>query len=177
MYEDETEEHASGPHVPIGRYRARAISDSAQLGRSEKGTEFIALVFEIIDESYPHLKGQFLQWRGYFTEKAESKTLESLRLAGWSNDEIDEPQGIGDTEVDITVEHKPWSDGKKITARVAWVNRPGTGPKVKSPMSPADKKAFAAKMKGKAILSRQGSATPKPKNSAPSTKVEDDLPF
>ncbi|HEX4462931.1 MAG TPA: hypothetical protein VIA18_33385 [Polyangia bacterium] len=123
-------------------------------------------------------EGASLPWYGYFTDKTKKRTLESLRLAGWSNDDIGEIEGFGDTEVDIVVGHNTWEG--KTSARVDWVNRAGSGGiALKSPMNDAERKAFAAKLKGDVVQSRKSiapanKATPKTESQP---KTDDDLPF
>lgn len=186
MYENDDSDPINGPRVAEGTYRALGVPGSAQLGETENGNPQLAASFKIMDESHA---GECVPWYGYFTEKTEKRTLESLRLAGWSNDDIGNIEGFGDAEVDIVVEHNEWNG--KVSARVAWVNRPGSGVALKNPMNETARKAFAAKMKGKAVASRQGAAPAAPakslpKKSAAQQKVEsafpaapadDDLPF
>lgn len=156
---EDSDDPIRGPSIPRGTYRARGVAGSAQLGTTEGGNPQIAASFEILDETF---EGKTVPWYGYFTEKTQKRTLESLRLAGWSNDDIDNMEGFGDTEVDIVVEHNEWEG--KVTARVAWVNRAGSGGlALKSPMSPDQRKAFASKIKGMAVLSRQAAEKEKSK--------------
>lgn len=180
-YGNDDNDSASGPRVPSGTYRARGVPGSAQLGKTDAGNPQLAASFEIIDESHA---GTFVPWYGYFTDKTKKRTLESLRLAGWSNDDIGEIEGFGDTEVDIVVEHNEWEG--KVSARVAWVNRPGSGGiALKSPMNEAERKAFAAKLKGEAVQSRKSVApvTTAKNGGAPAKKPpvqpapDDDIPF
>jgi hypothetical protein len=160
---EENDDPVRGPNVPEGTYRARGVPGSVQLGTTDNGNPQIAGSFEILDE--PHA-GKTVSWYGYFTEKTQKRTMESLRLAGWSNDDLDNIEGFGDAEVDIVVEHNEWQG--KVSARVAWVNRLGSsGLALKSPMSADQRKAFAAKMKGMAVLSRQAAEKEKPKPAAP----------
>lgn len=164
--EDEGES-TGGALTPIGTYRARGVAGSAQLGKTDAGAPQIAAAYEITAEG-PH-QGTTLPWFGFFTDKTKKRTLESLRLSGWSNDDIGEIEGFGDTEVDIVVGHSTWEG--KTSARVDWVNRAGSGGiALKSPMNDAERKAFAAKLKGDAVQSRKSvapttTAKPTPKAS------------
>lgn len=182
-HDDDGSDQGSGPLTPRGTYRARGISGTAQLGKTEGGAPQLAAAFEITEG--PHT-GTSLPWYGYFTDRTKKRTLESLRLAGWSNDDIGEIEGFGDAEVDIVVGHNTWEG--KTTARVDWVNRAGSGGiALKSPMNDAERKAFAAKLKGDVVRSRK-SVAPVAKaparngGKAPTSEpvppvADDDIPF
>jgi hypothetical protein len=180
-YGDDSNDQADVSLTPKGTYRARGVAGTAQLGKTENGAAQLAAAFEISEGPYA---GTTLPWYGYFTDKTKKRTLESLRLAGWSNDDIGEIEGFGDTEVDIVVGHNTWEG--KTTARVDWVNRAGSGGiALKSPMNDAEKRAFAAKLKGEAVQSRKSVApatkVPPKKNGKPAEEpppaVDDDIPF
>jgi hypothetical protein len=175
------------PDIPEATYRARGAIGSAQLGHTNDGAPQLAAAFIISEGEHA---GKSVPWYGYFTDKTKKRTLESLRIAGWSNDDIGDIEGFGDTEVDIVVEHNEW-DGK-VTARVAWVNRAGSGGvALRNPMSDAERKAFAAKLKGDAVMSRKTAGVPAQQKPAPKAKpspnaaptsefpaaADDDIPF
>jgi hypothetical protein len=165
-YDNNDSDSIRGPQIPEGTYRARGVPGSIQLGTTDNGNPQVAASFELLDETHA---GKSVPWYGYFTDKTQKRTLEALRIAGWSNDDLDNIEGFGDTEVDIVVEHNEWEG--KVRARVAWVNRPGSGGlALKTPMNDGQRKAFAAKMKGLAVLSRREAEREKPK-AAPTTRT------
>lgn len=103
-----------------GRYRARAVQ--AKIGRSEQqGIPFVEVMFEVLRGKGV---GQRVRWRGYLNEKSRERTIESLRLAGWSEPAFGSWKGMGTTEVEIDVQHDTdENDSTKRFARVAFVNR------------------------------------------------------
>jgi hypothetical protein len=122
----------------------------AQFGTSKKGTRQVVLHFEIIDGPEA---GRRLPWIGFFTNDSWQRTMESLRFAGWSGDDLSAlPSMPLDQVVSITVESDEY-DGK-TRSRITWVNQPGAGGvlKLAEPMSPDVLRQFAAQMKSKAAL-------------------------
>lgn len=184
--QDQYEDEGNAPLIPAATYRARGAVGSAQLGHTNDGKPQIAASFIISEGEHA---GKSVPWYGYFTEKTKKRTLESLRIAGWSNDDIADIEGFGDTEVDIVVGHNTWEG--KTTARVDWVNRAGSGGiALRNPMSDAERKAFAAKLKGDAVVSRKAVGTPQPKaapkaygrpapapREEPPPAADDEIPF
>lgn len=150
-----------------GKYRARAAG--YEWGKSPgKGTRQVVVDFELADEAH---KGEHINWIGYVTPNTQERLLESLRICGWKGDDITDLQGLGDNEVELVVDHETYEGS--TYARVQFVNRIGSGFKMKTPMSDAEKKAFAAEMRGLAVKSR--SAAPAPSGDGP--KSPDDIPF
>jgi hypothetical protein len=148
-----------------GKYKARATD--AKLGVAQTGNDTVAVAFELLDHP-----GEHITWYGYFTEKTVDRTMESLRYCGWQGDDVSDLTGISSNEVEIVIEHEEDREGK-TRARVKWVNRAGSSKaQLKNEMNDAQKKAFAARMKGAALASR---AKIPPKNT---TSTEDDpIPF
>jgi hypothetical protein len=150
--------------IEPGKYRARATD--AKLGVAQTGSDTVAVAFELLDQP-----GQHITWYGYFTEKTVDRTMESLRYCGWEGDDVSDLSGIDANEVEIVVEHEDDKEGKP-RARVKWINRAGSSKaQLKTEMNDAQKKAFAARMKGAALASR--SKIP-PKDAGTG---KDDLPF
>jgi hypothetical protein len=153
--------------IPNGHHRARAVG--AELGRSpKKGTEQIVVEFQLLDGE---LAGERINWIGYFTPNTSDRTLEALRICGWKTDDVTDLDGLTDNEVSLAIEQETYQD--KTHAKVQFVNRLGSGFKMKSPMNDAEKKAFAAKMRGLAVKSR---SVPK-QDGVPSSQGDDKLPF
>lgn len=138
------------PRIPKGRYRARAMrTENDGLGNSSnKGTPQVVLVFKLLEEDF---HGETLPWIGYLTDATEERTLESLRICGWKNDDLSDLDGVCDNDVELVVDHERYEG--KLRAKVQFVNRIG-GFKQKAPMSQDAAKAFAAKMRDKAAASR-----------------------
>jgi hypothetical protein len=155
--------------LPKGYYTARAVSGEFGYS-SNKGTEQVAVEFEILDEAHA---GERIHWMGFFTDKTTDRTMESLRICGWRTDDVTDLQGIGDNQVQLVVDHEEY-DGK-VLAKVQWVNRIGGGFKMGSTMSEAQKKAFSARMRGAAVKSR--SAAPPANGSDKPKDNSDDVPF
>lgn len=141
-----------------GRYKARGVEGA--LGMTGTGREQVAVLVEVTQGEHA---GEQLTWYGYFTEKTVDRTFESLRLLGWEGDDLTDLRGINANEVSIEVEHEEDSEGRK-RARVKWING-GGGLVMKERLAEGAARAFAARMKGAAIASRQKSGgAPKPSN-------------
>jgi hypothetical protein len=144
-----------------GTFRARAVQGSAALGLTGKGTEQIAVQFEILEGEN---EGNHITWYGYFSDAALDRTLESLRYCGWQGDALMDLSTIGDAdapEVSIVIEHEPDLTGE-LRAKVRWVNKLSTGVALKERMTDIQARAFSERMKGKVIAKRQ--AAPKTSN-------------
>lgn len=137
--------------LDAGYYRARAVEWA--LGKTEKGNRQVAVRFETFDaEDRP---GEHITWYGYFTEKTEERTLESLQHCGWEGDDITDLSGIERNEVQLVVEQEEY-EGKR-RARVQWVNKPGGGGiAIKAPLDEAEKAEFARDVRAKVLAMRQG---------------------
>jgi len=167
-----------GPRFPEGKYLARAIS--GDLGFTNEGNEQVAIEFELLDEAYA---GQRITWHGSFSEKkGEAKftplehTIKSLRACGWTGDDLSDLTGIDANEVQLTIEHSEYKG--KVSAKVRWVNKLG-GLALKTPLSETQKKAFAAKMRGKVLAATRatGSASAPKSNGHPNAPSSaDDAP-
>lgn len=151
--------------ITAGRHRARAVE--AALGYTNGGKEQVAVLFELADGDEA---GQQITWYGYFTERTEERTLESLRYCGWEGDDISNLGSVTKNDVQIVVEMERSDDGHY--ARVRWVNRSGTALALKSHMNDEQKRAFAARMKGKAMTMRQASGQQKPDGTRAPQKSE-----
>jgi hypothetical protein len=138
-----------------GTYRAHAIA--AELGFTNGGDEQVAISFEILDHP-----GQRITWYGGFSTEIKGqakkspceRTFETLRTCGWEGDDLTDLAGIDSNDVEVVLEINEY-EGKESN-RIKWVNSLGSGgPALKNVMPPDAKKAFAAKMRGQAIASRQ----------------------
>lgn len=101
------------PIVTPGKHRAHARE--AQIDASENGTPCVVVIFETAT-------GAHGWWRGYLTERASARTIETLRLCGarMRDGDITDLDGIGNNEVEIDCAEEEYL-GKK-TVRINWVN-------------------------------------------------------
>lgn len=170
--------------IPVGNYKARGVE--AALSTTKAGQPQVAVLVEIIEGEFA---GERRTWFGHFTEKTEDKTLEQLRTLGWSTDDLTDLTGIDANEVSIKVDHEPDQNGGERD-RIRWINRPGSGLAIKERMDDQAARAFAARMRAKAVASRAGGAprasTPQPRSQAPAPRRQqqdepspfgDDIPF
>lgn len=140
--------------ISEGKVKARAVE--ADLGTTNNGKEQIAVCFRILEGPDD---GQHITWYGYFSDAAQQRTLESMRHCGWEGDDIAaiNPQnmcGLDANEVQLVIEHDTYNG--KTAAKVQWVNKTGAGGvALNSRMDDAQRRAFAARMKGAAIASRK----------------------
>jgi hypothetical protein len=124
------------------RYAARAKTWG--LGETSKGTEQIAVEFEILTEE---AEFNHITWFGYFSDKTFERTIESLRHCGWTGHDLTDLTGLDANEVELVIEDEDDEDGNP-RARVRWVNRKG-GLALKAPLTGDKAKTFAASMRDK----------------------------
>jgi hypothetical protein len=122
---------------------------ACQFGKSnKKQTPLVTVAFEILRGPDA---GQRISWIGYFTEKTEKRTLEALRICGFTGDDIDKFADQRPTnEVEIIVEQETGEDGK-VRPKVAWVNDPrrSGGLRLEAPLRDGDLRKFGAQFKSK----------------------------
>lgn len=130
-----------------GTVKARA--QEWAFGRTQNGKEYVGVMFEVTAGEHA---GKVFSWRGFFTENTLDRTLESLRHCGWDSDSIVELDNLGANEVELVLGEEEY-EGKTYT-RVQWVNRPSRLA-IGEPLAGAELQAFAAKLRGKCIASKQ----------------------
>ena len=146
--------------LPAGRYNARATD--AKAGKTSKGSEQVAVEFEI---TAPEIHaGRRITAYLYLTEKTVDRTLESLEHCGWdgvgfSVDSLATVRG----EASIVIEHEEDQNGEP-RARVKWVNSIG-GLALKEELDAASVIALEQRLKGK-LLARKQSRPVQPKPAA-----------
>lgn len=157
-----------------GTYRAIAVQ--WEMGETSTGKEQIAIRFKILGDE----DGRHITYFGFFTEKTAKRTMESMRICGWQNDDFVDVIGLDSNEVELVIAPEEYNG--TWTSKVKWVNRPGGGLKLEKPMDDAAKRAFSARMKSLAVESRVN--TPKPAAAKPTThglgvdiKNSGDVPF
>jgi hypothetical protein len=141
--------------IAKGKHEALAIQWSQVTAHEKSGNEEIRVLFEIVGDED---NGKTITWYGYFTDKTAERTVESLRYMGWAGQNILDIQGLDKNKVQLVIEHDDYSGQPK--AKVAWVNRL-VSVYMGTPMDEVKKKAFADRMKGLVLASKQsGGSSP-----------------
>jgi hypothetical protein len=130
-----------------GTHRARATEWA--LGMSSTGKEQIAIMFELVGG--PH-DGKHITAFLYFTDNTVDRTLESMRHCGWDSDNLAELDNLGANEVELVIEDESYEG--KTRSRVKWINRVSRLA-LKEQLDPGQVAAFAARMRGKTVASKQ----------------------
>ncbi len=138
-----------------GVFRARGVSGGLGLTAGQK--EQVVVDFVLLNDD--NTEGTHIAWYGYFTEKTMDRTIESLRICGWTGDDLTNLAGIDANEVELVIGQEPY-DGKMYT-KVRWVNRPGGGVSIKAPLPPDAAKSFAARMRGQILAHDKKAGLPK----------------
>ena len=146
------------------RSKARAVPDSHEWGFASTGTEQVGMRVVIADGE---LAGQEVTWYGYFTDAAEARTLEALKIAGWDGSNVIDLPGLGSTEFELTLEEETDEKGKTYL-RPTFINRIGVA--MRNKMDDAQKRSFAARMQALAGATKGASTARKP-------VVDDDIKF
>lgn len=171
--------------MELGTWKAKSIGGA--LGMTSTGKEQVAVEFEFTEG--PNM-GQRMTWHGYFTDKTTERTFESLRIAGWRGQDLDDLSDLSRSdvpEVALVLKEEPYEG--KMQTKIAWVNRV-SGIALKSQLDPNAAKSFAARMKAQIIAfdAKQGqkpaqkqrtngvSGDPRPEP-PPVGPPGDDLPF
>lgn len=149
--------------IQAGTFKARAVE--AALGFASTGSEQIAVDFVLLEGDD---QGKHICWYSTFGEKVFARAIESLRACGWQGDDLSDLTGIDANEVHLVIEVEDDLQGQP-RARVRWVNSLGGGIALKEKMNPAAAQAFAQRMKG-AILASKNPA-PAPANKAAPARV------
>lgn len=165
--------------APEGTYKTRCTAIGIET--TSTGKEYVSADFEISDE---YGEETFIvEWRGWLTDKAMKRTIESLRLMGWHGDDLFElaRDGAKDNEVNVDVRHEEYNG--KTTARIAFINS--------ADLDPAEiekrRRALAEKFKAASADTKPTTAAKKEKKpkkeSAPAPSsddfpvADDDIPF
>lgn len=164
--------------MDVGTYRGRALR--AELSESsKKGTPQVVVTIEAVDT------GETIEHPMYLTAAALQYAVRDLRKMGWRGDDLSDLSTVGSKEFEIVVEEEEYEGN--FYARVKYINDIGGGPRLGKPMSDAQKKAFAARMRGAVIAASGGKAAPAPQRTSVSAPAgpsepspfpeEDPLPF
>lgn len=150
--------------------KARAVPDSHEWGYASTGAEQVGVRLSIIDGEHA---GKSCVWYGYFTEKAEERTKDQLRIAGWDDTKenvIDLP-GLGSTEFSLAYEEEVTPEGD-VYLKGDFINRISVA--MKNKMDDAQKRSFAARLRGSSTA-----PTPRRQNGQQQERQpgEDDIKF
>jgi len=153
--------------LPKGTYKARATE--AEFGFTNTGTEQVAVTFEVVEDG--EFQGERIAWFGFFTEATAERTIQALRVCGWTGDDLSDLSGFDANEVELVVEHEEYQG--KTTAKVKWVNKVGNRVVLKHKMSDAQRTELAKRMKGLAVSTRKHPAAgAAPTTTKPPTKSQ-----
>lgn len=130
------------------------------LGHSGNGSEQIAVLFDYVNQSG---EPDRITWFGYFSDAACDRTIEALRYCGWEGDDFGRLEGLDKNEVELVLETETYEG--KARLKVQWVNRL-SGLALKAPMDASQVASFAARMRGKAVASKQKMAAPRTQTQA-----------
>lgn len=174
--------------LTAGTYKAK-VQGECVLGTSkEKGTPFIEFYLTILEGEN---KGGRARWTGYFTENTNERSIQSLQICGWAGDDLSQfsdggLHGLDANEVEIVVEIEEYEkEGEtKHAPRVAWINRAGGFLNKAAAMNPDAAKAFAERMRGLVLKSKEKNPVSAPKaNASPNASgaepviPDDAIPF
>lgn len=164
-------------------YRGKAKEWAISMSSNDK--PMLVVLFDILTEGASHSS---LTWRGFFTEKTEERTIESMRFMGFEGDNLEDIVGLDKNEVELVVEDEEYMDGEeaKISAKVQFVNKL-RALQVKAPLEGDGLKMFAARMKetfrrvdaagGKRAVAPKAPAPAGPRGAEPPPLGDNDIPF
>lgn len=165
-----SEEQAAGL-LAEGIYKAKAVG--GEITETKGGHPSVTLCFDLyVNEVVVGRR----YWNGFFTEKTELRTMQSLKYAGFKGSDLSDLSSLGSCECSVVIGHETYEDVTRD--KIQWVNGLGMGD-LKNVMEANKKKAFAASMKAKMAAVQAGTA----KKSAPAEDKRPeppptgDLPF
>lgn len=171
--------------MKAGKYQARAIGMA--FGQTTKGSDYVRVHLKVKVGT----EVETISWDGFFTEKTETRTIESLRLLGCTmpGDDITRSDGLGSKIAEVVIEEEVNAQGMP-EAKVRWINDTHRAPAVV--LDSSGKAQLAARLKSAVITSRVATgqtrqATPKPANGerpptreahdAADSEGQDEIPF
>lgn len=145
--------------VTPGNYKARAVGPVSFEKSSQQETP--AALVQLRLEDGPH-KGSTLEWKGWLTDKAKARTVESLVLMGFDGDD---PASVQKNEVIAVCDNEPYDytndQGERKTgtrARISFINDPNRSVGFK-PLDDAEREMIKGDIR--AMVAAQKSAAPK----------------
>ena len=177
----------------INKRYARSKALEWALGEWDGGKPYVGVSFKIKDPLDDSEK--FVGWRGWFTDAAADRTIESLRHLGFEGDDVSELKDLDKNEVELVIEDEEYTDQQsgelKTTTRGQFINKL-RGPMVKTKLEGDKATSFAAQMKerfravdasnGKRVTNKPGAAKAAPAAAGPPGEEppplgNDDIPF
>lgn len=176
--------------LPMLKARYRAKAKSWAVGEASTGTPQVGIEFVIEEGDH---RGEWISGYFFLTDAACDRTLETLRLCGWTGTDVSEEMfGLDANIVELVVEPEdglpdPHSGEVKQRLRLKFVNKAG-GVAMKSALTSDKAKVLAAKMKARLAIidakaKREGNgvaAIPPPYRNdgpPPGHPAADDIPF
>lgn len=131
------------PSITPGKYQGRAVVEDVGFGYTAKGTEQIAIPFEI---TQGECTGQRYTWFGTFSDAGTEWVVKTLRACGWIGDDLSD-LGMLQKEVQLVFAEEEYEG--KVSLKLKWVNSLGGGKvALKEPMNDGARAAFARRMRG-----------------------------
>lgn len=153
-----------------GRYPARAAE--WQLGFAGNGTEQVAVVFRLLEEEH---QGRTITWFGFLTPDAAELTIKALITCGWTGLDMSDLSGLDTNDVELVVEHETYQG--KTSAKVRWINRPGSGGiRKENQMNEVQRRALAQKMRGLIVAVRKQEGAPTRASQPPASPPQNRRP-
>jgi len=160
-----------------GRYVATCVN--IEFAITEKGTAYARLVMRIAPGE--QFEGEDVFYYMYFTEKASSRSVETLRILGWTGDNLGEVSHHHIPNV-VEIEVKQNEYKGKTSFRIEWINAVGEHGPLPKRMSDEQKTQFGREMMR--YTYKAGKPAPKQRQapvqqSPPDDDVisDDDIPF
>jgi hypothetical protein len=125
----------STPRIPAGNYRGVAVAGSEQYGTTSNGNDQI-----VIDLDLPDI-GEKVSTFLVFSDRSAKYSLDRLRAAGWSGDDLSNLEGIGSVECEVEVKYEQYNGETKMKVQIVT----GGTVTLKDRLDDKGKKAFAAK--------------------------------
>lgn len=151
-----------------GIYKAKAINGEGAICRSNSGTDYVAVLFEITEGPE---KGNTIVASLFQTEKTAERTKKALAALGWKGESRDDGEGncnlVGlNNVVPIGVKEEDYQGRKQI--KVDWVfENPMAGINPKDRLTMRDARSVLASLKG-------GTSNASPRSSSREASPEDD---
>ena len=134
------------------RAKGRIVGNVVLGESAKKRTPFIECYGEITEGEN---KGARARWTGYFGPNSSERTVEALETCGWEGEDLSEfsdgeLHGLDKNEVEFVLELEEYEkDGeKRVSPRIAFINRLGGYLNVDNAMTPEAAQSFGEKMKG-----------------------------
>lgn len=140
--------------IAAGNYRAQAIAGSEQYGTTSNSNDQIVIDLDLLDI------GEKVSTFLVFSDKSASYSIDRLRAAGWTGDDLSKLDGLGATECEVEVKYEDYQGEQKMKVQI----RTGGAVKLKDQLDDKGRKAFAAKYRDLAkSVSAKTAATSEPK--------------